>query len=153
MGKRSIVGACVAIAGLTSCASNISPTSYSVGSVGQVNRTVAAKVISVRPVDITGTIGAGGAVGGALGATAGSGIGHGNRANIAGAIAGAVVGAVAGAAIEQSATRQSAFEYVVQTENDNLMTIVQGANTTFAVNDKVLVLYGSPARIILDPRK
>lgn len=153
MRKRSIAGACIAIAALGACTSNISPTSYSVGSVGQVNRTVAAKVISVRPVDIAGTTGAGGTVGGALGATAGSGIGHGDRANVAGAIAGAVVGAVAGAALEQGATRQSGFEYVVQTENDNLMTIVQGASPTFAVNDKVLVLYGSPARIIPDPRK
>jgi outer membrane lipoprotein SlyB len=153
MGKREILGICFVLAGLSACASNVSPTSYSVGSVGQVNRTVAAKIISVRQVDIAGTTGAGGTVGGALGATAGSGIGHGDRANVAGAIAGAVVGAVAGAAIEQSATRQSGFEYVVQTENDNLMTIVQGANPTFVVNDKVLVLYGSPARIILDPRK
>lgn len=153
MAKRSIAGACIALAALAGCASNISPTSYSVGSVGQVNRTVAAKVISVRPVDIAGTTGAGGTAGGALGATMGSGIGHGDRANVAGAIAGAVVGAVAGAAIEQGATRQSGFEYVVQTENDNLMTIVQGANPTFAVNDKVLVLYGSPARLIQDPRK
>jgi outer membrane lipoprotein SlyB len=87
-----------------------------------------------------------------LGATAGSGIGHGDRAGVAGAIAGAVVGAVAGAAIEQSATRQSGFEYVVQTENDNLMTIVQGANPTFVANDRVLVLYGSPSRLIPDPR-
>lgn len=150
--SRSIAVICVAIASLVGCASNISPTSYSVGSVGQVNRTVAGRVISVRPVEINGTTGAGGTVGGALGATAGSGLGSGGRANAAGAIAGAVVGAVAGAAIEQSATRQSGFEYVVQTENDNLMTIVQGANPTFAVNDKVLVLYGAPSRLISDPR-
>jgi len=151
--SRSIASACLAAAVLAGCASNISPTSYSVGSVGQVNRTVAARVISVRSVEISGTTGAGGTVGGALGATAGSGIGSGGRANAAGAIAGAVVGAVAGAAIEQSATRQSGFEYVVQTENDNLMTIVQGADPTFAINDKVLVLYGAPARLIADPRR
>jgi outer membrane lipoprotein SlyB len=149
---RWILGmACVTA--LAACTTNISPTSYSVGSVGQVNRTVAAKVISVRAVDINGTTGAGGTAGAALGATGGSGIGHGDRAHVAGAIAGAVVGAIAGAAIEQSATRQSGFEYVVQTENDNLMTIVQGANPTFAVNDKVLVLYGAPSRLIADPRQ
>jgi outer membrane lipoprotein SlyB len=149
--NRGIVLA-VLLASLAACTSNIAPTSYSVGSVGQVNRTVAARVISVRPVEINGTSGAGGTAGGALGATAGSGIGHGDRSHVAGAIAGAVIGAVAGAALEQNATRQSGFEYVVQTENDNLMTIVQGANPTFAVNDKVLVLYGAPARLIPDPR-
>lgn len=151
MMRRLLGVAC--ITGLAACTTNISPTSYSVGSVGQVNRTVAAKVISVRAVEINGTTGAGGTAGAALGATGGSGIGHGDRAHVAGAIAGAVVGAIAGAAIEQSATRQSGFEYVVQTENDNLMTIVQGANPTFAVNDKVLVLYGAPSRLIADPRQ
>lgn len=149
--RVTVVAACC-LAGVTGCSTNVSPTAYSVGAVGQVNRTVAARVISVRPVEISGTTGAGGAAGGALGATAGSGMGHGDRANLAGGIAGAVVGAIAGAAIEQSATRQSGFEYVVQTENNNLMTIVQGANPTFAVNDKVLVLYGAPSRLIPDPR-
>jgi outer membrane lipoprotein SlyB len=140
------------LAGLTACATNVSPTAYSVGSVGQVNRTVAARVISVRPVEISGTTAAGGTVGAALGAIGGSGAGHSDRSNLAGSIAGAAAGAIVGAALENSATRQSGFEYVVQTENDNLMTIVQGANPTFAVNDNVLVLYGSPARLIPDPR-
>jgi outer membrane lipoprotein SlyB len=152
MSARSIAGSFFVIASLAACASNISPASYSIGSVGQVNRTVAGRVISVRPVEINGATGAGGAVGGALGATAGSGMGRGDRAHVAGAIAGAVVGAVAGAAIEQGASRQTGFEYVVQTENDNLMTIVQGASPTFVANDRVLVLYGSPSRLIPDPR-
>jgi outer membrane lipoprotein SlyB len=142
---------CVA-ASLAACASSTSPNSYSVGSVGQVNRTIAAKIISVRPVEISGVTGAGGATGAALGATAGSGTGNGGRANLAGGIAGAVAGAMVGAAIEQGATKQSGLEYVVQTDNNNLMTIVQGGVPSFAENDKVLVLYGSPARIIADPR-
>jgi outer membrane lipoprotein SlyB len=152
MMKRLVPVLACCVIGVTACTTNVSPTSYSVGSVGQVNRTVAAKVISVRPVDIAGTTGAGGLAGGAIGATAGSAIGSGGRANLAGGVAGAVVGAVAGAVIEQSATKQSGFEYVVQTENDNLMTIVQGATPVFAVNAKVLVLYGAPARLIADPR-
>lgn len=140
------------VTALAGCASNISPTSYSVGSVGQVNRTIAGRVISARPVEINGSTGAGGTTGAALGATAGSGMGGSGRANLAGGIAGAVVGAIAGASIEQSATKQSGIEYVVQTENNNLMTIVQGDSPMFIVNDKVLVLYGAPARIIPDPR-
>lgn len=137
---------------ISGCVSNISPTSYSVGSVGQINRTISGIVISVRSVEINGTSGVGGATGAALGATAGSGMGSGGRANLAGGIAGAVVGAIAGAAIENGTTRQGGIEYVVQTENKNLMTIVQGISPTFSINDKVLVLYGSPARIIADPR-
>jgi len=138
---------------ISGCASNINPSSYSVGSVGQVNRTISATVISVRTVDISGTSAVGGTTGAGLGAVAGSSVGGGTRANIAGAIGGAVLGAMAGAAIESSATKQTGIEYVVQTSNGNLMTIVQGSEPEpFAVGTKVLVLYGSPSRLIADPR-
>ena len=142
-----------AIIALVGCASNISPQTYSVGSVGQVNRTVSATVISVREVDVAGTTGVGGGAGTAAGAVIGSAAGGNNtRGNIVGAIGGAVVGGLAGAAIEANATKQKGMEYVVETENGNLMTIVQGADTVFAEGQKVLVLYGSPSRLIADPR-
>lgn len=137
---------------LTACASNISPKTYSVGSVGQVNRTISATVISVREVDVAGTTGLGTGVGAAAGGVAGSSLGSGGRENLIGAIAGAVVGGIAGAAIEGGATQQKGMEYVVETENGNLMTIVQGITTIFSEGQKVLVLYGSPSRIIADPR-
>lgn len=137
---------------LVGCAANISPNAYSVSSVGQVNRSVAATIISARDVDVSGTTGTGATVGVAAGATAGSAIGGGTRANILGAIGGAVIGGLAGAAVEGNATKQTGVEYVVQTSNGNLMTIVQGADPRFAEGDSVLVLYGSPSRIIADPR-
>lgn len=142
-----------AIVFLAGCASNISPQSYSVGSVGQVNRTVAATVISVREVNVAGTAGLGGSAGAASGAVVGSAAGGNNsRGNIVGAIGGAVVGGLAGAAIEANATKQKGMEYVVETDNGNLMTIVQGMDAPFLVGQKVLVLYGSPSRLIVDPR-
>lgn len=134
------------------CASNISPKTYSVGSVGQVNRTISATIISVREVDVAGTTGLGAGVGATAGGVAGSSIGSGSRENLIGAIAGAVVGGIAGAAIEGGATQQKGMEYVVETENGNLMTIVQGITTIFREGQKVLVLYGSPSRVIADPR-
>lgn len=138
---------------MAGCASNISPQSYSVGSVGQVNRTVAATVISVRSVNIAGTTGVGGATGTASGVIIGSAASGGNgRGSALGAIAGAVAGGLIGAAIESNATQQSGNEYVLETENGNLMTIVQGLEPMFLVGQKVLILYGSPARIINDPR-
>lgn len=137
---------------LAGCAANISPNAYRASSVGQVNRSVAATVISARDVDVSGTAGTGAAVGVAAGATAGSAIGGGTRANILGAIGGAVIGGLAGAAVESNATEQRAVEYVVETSNGNLMTIVQGATPRFAEGSAVLVLYGAPSRIIADPR-
>lgn len=142
----------ILLAVLAGCKSNISPNSYSVGSVGQVNRTVAATVISVREVDVAGTTGLGGGAGSALGAVGGSSIGSTGRDNLAGAIGGAVIGGLAGAAIEGNASKQKGMEYVVETENGNLMTIVQGSDTVFITGQKVLVLYGSPSRLIEDPR-
>ena len=130
---------------LVGCAQNISPNSYSVGSVGMVNRTIAGTVIS-------GTSALGGTAGAAVGATAGSALGGGVRSNIVGAVGGAVIGGIAGAAIESSATKQTGMEYVVETENGNLMTIVQGKDPLFTQGSKVLVLYGNPSRIITDPR-
>lgn len=137
---------------LGGCAANLSPKTYSVGSVGQVNRTVAATVISASMVDVSGTTGLGGTVGTAAGAVAGSSIGGGTRANILGAIGGAVIVGLAGATIEANTTQQKGMEYVVETENGNLMTLVQGMDSLFAAGQKVLVLYGSPSRLIADPR-
>lgn len=138
---------------LGACTPNISPQTYSVASVGQVNRTVPATVISAREVDIAGTTGTGGLAGTAAGAVVGSAAGGDNtRGNIVGAIGGAVVGGVVGTAIESNATRQKGMEYVVETENGNLMTMVQGLEPVFSIQQKVLVLYGSPTRLIADPR-
>jgi len=121
--------------------------------VGQVNRTVSATVVSAREVDVAGTTGVGGSAGTATGAVVGSAAGGNNtRGNIVGAIGGAVVGGLAGAAIESNATKQKGMEYVVETENGNLMTIVQGTDPIFVAGQKVLVLYGSPSRLIADPR-
>lgn len=106
----------------------------------------------VPGVDISGTSALGGTAGAAVGATAGSALGGGVRSNIVGAVGGAVIGGIAGAAIESSATKQTGMEYVVETENGNLMTIVQGKDPLFTQGSKVLVLYGNPSRIITDPR-
>ncbi len=133
-------------------APNISPKNYSNNSVGQVNRTVAAIVISVREVAISGTTSLGAGSGSAIGAVAGSSLGGSGRDNLAGAIGGALIGGIAGAAIESNATKQMGVEYVVETINGNMMTIVQGSDPLFKIGSKVLVLYGNPSRIIVDPR-
>lgn len=143
----------LAILSLTACKQNVSPDTYSVGSVGQVNRVIRGKIISARPVEIAGTQGVGGTAGAAAGAAAGSGIGGGARSNIVGAIGGAVIGGVAGALVEESATAQNGMEYVVETENGSLLTIVQGAEPPLSVGLPVLVMHGSQSRVIADNSK
>jgi outer membrane lipoprotein SlyB len=93
--------------------------------------------------------GVGGAAGAGIGAAAGSSLGDGGAESVVGAIAGAVVGGIAGAAVEKSVVGKGAHEYVIQTTNGALLTLVQGGEP-FLERAKVIVLYGSPARIIAD---
>lgn len=150
--KRSLL-ALAALGLLTSCTPNVRPDSYSVGSVGQVNRTVGGVIVSARLVSIDGSRGGGAMAGGAAGAVAGSQLGGSDAAGAVGAIGGLVVGAIAGAALERGATATQGAEYVVETTNGNLMTVVQGPEPMLSPGQKVLVLYGSPARVIADPRR
>lgn len=139
----------VVLLSLAGCADNISPNTYSVGSVGMANRTVRGKIVHLRPVNVQGSQSGVGAVAGGLGGgIAGSSIGGSGRSNAIGAIGGAVVGGIAGAVVEEGVTRQKAIEYVVETENDNLVTIVQGNDQQLHTGSKVLVIYGNPTRII-----
>ena len=136
---------------LAACTRDISPDSYSVGAVGQVNRAVGGVIVSARPVSVEGTrSGLGAGAGAVAGGVAGSTIGGSTEANIIAAVGGAVAGGLAGAAIEESATRQTAMEYVVEAENGALLTVVQGGSP-LPIGLKVLVIYGSRARIIPKP--
>ena len=118
-----------------------------------MNRSVSGTIVSARQVTINTNTGISGTVGGVAGAIAGSGVGGSARANALGAIGGAVVGALVGSTIEQKSANQQGMEYVVSTSNGALMTVVMlDSEPQFQQNDKVLILYGSPARIIKNPR-
>ena len=135
-----------------SCTPNISPDSYSVGSVGQVNRVVRGVVVSARPVAVSGTnSGVGSGAGAVAGGAGGSAIGGSTDANIVGAVGGAVIGGIVGAAIEESTTRQTGMEYIIEAENGSLITIVQGDEDPLVAGQRVLVIYGTRSRVIKAP--
>jgi outer membrane lipoprotein SlyB len=147
----------VALAALVSllvagCAHDISPQTYRVGGVGQVNQTQPATVVGVREVEVAGNREVGTGAGTAVGAIVGSAAGSGNRGSLIGAIGGAILGGMAGSAIESGATKQRGLEYIVETEGGRLMTIVQGLEPVFYKGQRVLILYGNPTRLIADPR-
>lgn len=137
---------------VSGCAPNISPDSYAVGSVGQVNRVVRGVVISARSVDISGTRGVGATTGFAAGAAGGAALGGDPAGMALGAIGGAVAGGVAGAMTEEALTSQTGMEYIVETERGALMTVVQGNDNPLSVGQKVLVVYGTRSRVIADPK-
>lgn len=131
---------------------DVSPSTYSVGSVGQVNRAVRGVIISARDVRIEGSQSGLGATAGVIaGGAAGSRIGNDPASHVVGAVGGAVVGAVVGSTIEEASTRQGGMEYVVQTETGAILTLVQGYDGRVQVGDHVLVLYGDRSRVIPDP--
>jgi outer membrane lipoprotein SlyB len=137
----------VVSAGVVACTPNISPDSYSVASVGQVNRVVKGFIVSVREVKIEGTqTGIGAGSGAVTGAIAGHAVGNDGGMVAIATLGGAVIGGLAGAATEQSLTQQMGYEYVVETDNGALLTIVQGG-TKQNKGQRVLVIYGTKSRL------
>lgn len=134
---------------LASCPAPMSSTTYAASQVGSVNRAVQGEIISVRAVKVDRNTGVGGAAGAGLGALGGSTAGSNVTGSLAGAVAGAVVGGIIGNAIERSGSQAGAQEYVVRAENGALLTLVQ-ADPAIPIGAKVIVMYGSPARIIID---
>ncbi len=141
-----LLGAAIVVTG---CASGMGPGAYSRGQVGQVGRTDPGVVVEARPVMIEGTkSGVGAGAGAVIGAAGGSQIGQGDAAEIAGGVAGAVVGGLLGAAIEEGATRQSGFTYLVRLERTGeIVTITQADQQPLPPGAQVWVEYGPRARV------
>ena len=126
------------------CAQNVGGSTYRANQVQQSQSVQYGTVTGVRGVTIEsnsdGTVGAvgGGVAGGVLGSMLGRGRGHG-----VGAVVGALAGAGIGYASEKALTTQNGLEIEIQLEsNGQIVSIVQGADESFAVGDRVRVLYG-----------
>jgi outer membrane lipoprotein SlyB len=120
---------------------------YRVESVGNAHRSVEAVVLASKPVIILEQIsGTGGAIGGALAAE--------NSDNAAVIIAGIVAGAIIGNSAEVSGKTYGGHEYVIEKKRGVLLTVAQidASSNVFSANDKVILVYGHPHRLIEDPR-
>lgn len=135
---------------IVACAApNSSNEVYSASSLKKTSRTITGVVVSKREVSVRGTTGLGSSAGGAAGAALGIGNANSNE-DVAGAVAGAVVGSLIGAAVEESATRQKATEYIVKSRVGGLMTIIQNSDEVINVGDKVFIVLDNKPRIIKD---
>lgn len=130
--------------GAGGCTSTLSGQSYSREEARNPINVRFATVVSVREVTLEGTKSPIGGLGGAaVGGIAGSSIGDGKGSAI-GAVIGAVAGGLAGAAIEESATRQPAWEITLRGESGDAFAVVQEKGTdTFVVGERVRVLSGN----------
>ncbi len=141
-----ISAAVLSAANLTGCAPKIGGSDYSVAGSGEISDTKRGIIIGKRIVNINAKDpehqndpGAGVLAGGVGGAVAGSNIGNGNGAVAATAI-GAIAGAIAGHFVEQKLTEQQGFEYQVELDNGQILTLAQGADLDMPVGQRVLVI-------------
>ena len=74
------------------------------------------------------------------------------RGNFAPTAAGAIAGAVGGAFLEKKLKEQNAFEYVVQLDNGQMMTVVQGKDQIFGIGQPVYVLTSQGGRSRITPQ-
>jgi outer membrane lipoprotein SlyB len=124
---------------VSACASTSTSTMYSREDARRPWTVQNATVVEVSEATIDGRespIGTAG--GGFIGYELGHAIGHGAGAGVAGAV-GAVAGAIAGQQAEKAVTRQRAWEILVDIEGVETIAIVQPADQTFEVGEKVRV--------------
>jgi outer membrane lipoprotein SlyB len=112
-------------------------------------------VISIRQVTVDGSqSGMGAAAGGVVGAVVGSGGSSIQREKIGLGVLAGVAGALAGNAIERMATKEEAFEIIVQLRNGERRAIVQakGNETLLAGDSVIIVTSGNKVRVTRAPR-
>ena len=112
-------------------------------------------VISIRPVTVDGSqSGMGAAAGGIVGAAVGTGGSTIQREKIGLGVLAGVAGALAGNAIERMATKEEAFEIIVQLRNGDRRAIVQakGNETLLAGDSVIIVTSGGKVRVSRAPR-
>ena len=151
---KNLILILVGTAFLTSCARNISSETYAAVQVGEAAMTYTGVIKNVREVVVQhgeelGDNGLGIAGGGIAGGTIASAAGKGHWAPTA---IGAVGGAIAGAFLEKKLKQQKALEYVVQLDNGDLMTVVQGLDQSFYISQPVFVIVSPYGRSRITPQ-
>ncbi len=133
---------------LAGCQSDIDSYQYRTSSVGQANAAAQCRVINVRQVQVKSDSQLGTIIGGAAGGVAGYSIGGDSTAHLLGGIGGAVLGGIAGNAVQGALSSQNGYEYVVELNNGQVMTITQGTDVLLSPGQRCMLLYGNPARLI-----
>jgi outer membrane lipoprotein SlyB len=128
---------------VTGCPPSRSGRVYSRDQARAVQTVEFGTVMHVEQVHIEGTktpVGtvAGAATGGVLGHT----VGQGSGKTVA-TVLGAIAGAVAGSAVEEQVTQKMGLEITVKQDNGETLVVVQEADESFLVGDRVRVLRGS----------
>ncbi len=149
---KSLMFIAAAALALAACTTT-NPDVIQKGDAQRLSQVQDATVLSVRPVVVDGNQTGGGAVaGGVVGGVAGSALGNRRESQIIGVLA-AVAGAVIGNAVERTATKEDAVEFLLQLKNGERRTLVQAkGGEIFAVGEPViLVTTGGKTRVVRAP--
>ena len=144
----------VAVTVLSACATS-SPDVISRQDAQVAAQVQDGTVISIRPVTVDGSqSGMGAAAGGIVGAAVGTGGSTIQREKIGLGVLAGVAGALAGNAIERMATKEEAFEIIVQLRSGDRRAIVQakGNETLMAGDSVIIVTSGGKVRVSRAPR-
>ncbi|MBS0654848.1 MAG: hypothetical protein JSR46_03645 [Verrucomicrobia bacterium] len=147
---KAALAAIVGISCFTGCARQISSDVYAADHVGEASSSYPGIIISARNITVqdkerlqeNGLGIVGGGIGGGL---VGSQIGKGTGNNVA-IIGGAIAGAVGGAFAEKALKTQDGVEYIVQLDNGELKTVVQGPQPSLDEGQAVYVIIGHKGR-------
>jgi outer membrane lipoprotein SlyB len=148
--KRTLIA--LAVAALAACTTT-SPDVVQRGDAQRLSQVQDATVLSVRAVTVDGSqSGIGAVTGGVVGGVAGSSVG-GRREGAVVGVLGAVVGGVIGNAVERGATKEEAFEILVQLKNGERRAVVQakGSESLQQGDPVILVTTGGKTRVMRAP--
>ncbi len=155
MKKFLNLGLALAVAAALGACASSSPDVIQRGDTQRMAKVEDGVVLSIRTVTVDGSqTGIGAAVGGVVGAVGGySGSGVQREGQVLGVLAG-VAGAAAGNAIERFATKEDAFEILVQLANGERRAIVQakGAEVLLAGDPVIIVTTGGKVRVTKAPK-
>lgn len=136
-----------ALFGVTACGIGDTNTTYDRYEIGKQGRTSTGRIVSMIQVDIAGSSEGGtlvgGAVGGIAGAIGGGAIGSGRGSalmSLAGGTLGALAGGAIGGAAQQVATKDTAFEFMVQKANGEVIPVVQTNELGLKPGDNVVLV-------------
>lgn len=133
--------------GMAACApqTNTTVDRNALGIQGTVER---GTIIAMRPIAVSGTRSGIGPTAGAVGGGfLGSTIGGDWRARTVGGVVGALAGGVAGAAIEESATRGDAMEFIIRRDVGGERVVTQTNELGLQVGERVMVTETDRARL------
>jgi outer membrane lipoprotein SlyB len=149
--KTGLVAAGLLALGLGACApaTNSTVDRHLLGAQGTVYW---GTIIAARPIAVSGTRSGIGPVAGAVaGGVLGNTIGGDWRARAVGGVVGALAGGVAGGAIEESATRGEAVEFIIRPDFGGERVITQTNELGLQVGERVIVTETDMARLSRAP--